>query len=538
MKKFSNSYVVQFHHATVCYDVFPYPLEDVTGILDIEPEHWEFRDFRGRHKGGEFSTQGHSQLGPEGDRVAIDIRGTNILLDDELEKALKPELRKTWKMFAPAGRINFRGHVNCQPDLQARDEPDIELTVCPLDCSIRPEFFKWPLENLRGTVHYARNWVTLKDLRARHGDSAVGLEEGTIFCKSGGGAWAKLSDLWGNPVLPNEEFLQALPTSLQKACRALQLKDPVTFKTTMVIDVPQESGQMPGLYWDGCIGLHDATLQAGIPIEHITGQVACRGRHNGQQLEGVVGNLLLKEAYIFNQPLREIHGQLEVPIDAPEVLRLPGLQAHYFGGEIYGPLRIEFGPTIRYELKLNASQVNLEEFGKHNFGNSAQIKGLAEASIYLTGKGGSVNGLRGNGSVDVPNGKMDNLPILLDLIKVLGLRPPDRTAFEEAHGRFSIQGNRAQVKQLDMIGNAISLRGGGEVNLDGSDLNLDVHVDWPGCTGTAHWSQGVLARTQQSTVESGDARQDRRCSPCPGTGSVDGRSGEEVVEERQFDSAG
>jgi hypothetical protein len=70
------------------------------------------------------------------------------------------------------------------------------------------------------------------------------------------------------------------------------------------------------------------------------------------------------------------------------------------------------------------------------------------------------------------------LPPLLDLIKVLGLRQPDRTAFEEAHAKFSIQGPRAAVSQLDLFGNAISLRGAGEVNLDGSDLHLDFHADW------------------------------------------------------------
>ncbi len=62
--KFSNRYVVAFHHATVRYDVFPYPLEDVTGVLDIQPDHWEFRDFRGTHKGCEFRTQGHSRPEP------------------------------------------------------------------------------------------------------------------------------------------------------------------------------------------------------------------------------------------------------------------------------------------------------------------------------------------------------------------------------------------------------------------------------------------------------------------------------------------
>jgi hypothetical protein len=70
------------------------------------------------------------------------------------------------------------------------------------------------------------------------------------------------------------------------------------------------------------------------------------------------------------------------------------------------------------------------------------------------------------------------LPFLLDLLKFLGLRWPDQTAFEEAHADFAIHGNRVTVSKLEMLGNVISVYGKGEVNLDGSDLNLDMYSTW------------------------------------------------------------
>lgn len=480
--QFHNQYTIAFHHATLCYNEFPYPLEDVSGVLDIQPDHWEVRDFRGFHKQGEFRIRARSHSGSASDRdeVSLEIKGADVLLDDELARALNPDLQKTWNLFAPTGRIDLHAKIRCPARKAAGTEPDIDLTIYPRGCSIRPEFFRWRLEGMYGCIRYHRNWVKLENMRARRGHSNVGLEEGSIYCRPGiGGVWAELNGLWGNPVLPEEDFLSALPgqnSGLQKAWRTLELKDPITFKTTLVINTLPEA--KPDIYWDGWVGLHDASIRVGIPVKHITGQVACRGRHNGQQLEGVVGNLMLKQAVIFNQPLQDIHGQFEVNKDMPDILRVRSLQARYFGGEIYGPLRIEFGPTVRYEMRLSASQVKLEEFGRHNFSSAVQMSGEAAANLHLIGDGPDLHGLRGNGSVDVPKGKMYNLPLLLDLIKVLGLRPPDRTAFEEAHVRFSIQGPRARVTQLDLIGNAISLRGEGETNLDGSDLNLDFHVDW------------------------------------------------------------
>lgn len=487
-KECRNRYVVTFHDATVRYDVFPYPLENVTGVLDIvQPEgSWEFRDFRGTHKGGEFRTSGRSRADPRGKYVTVQIAGSNILLDEDMERALvetgKPQLARTWKAFAPSGRIDFKGTIDSPP---GDGEPDIDLSVFPQGCTVRPAFlgtpdeFRYALDDLRGQVRYSQGWVTLQNLRARHGDTSLGLEQGFVYLKPGGGLWARLDDLWGNPIVPDADFRAALPASLRKGCAALQLRDPLTLRTKMVVDSKSGPDAPTTLYWDGWLALKDARLEVGVPLENVTGIVACRGLHNGRQLEGILGNLHVGEATLFKQPVRDLRSPIQVMPEAPDVLRLPGLHARLFGGEVYGPVRVDFDKDVRFELKLTASQVSLAEFGRHNLGRNAPLSGVATASLHLVGDGNGLEGVRGNGRVDVPSGaKMGRLPVLLDLIKVLGLRPPDRTFFEEAHASFGIRGSRVTIDQLDLFGNLISLRGEGEMNLDGTDLNLDFHADW------------------------------------------------------------
>ncbi len=129
-------------------------------------------------------------------------------------------------------------------------------------------------------------------------------------------------------------------------------------------------------------------------------------------------------------------------------------------------------------MLLEALQVRLEEFARHNLGKEADVQGPARAALYLSGEGSDLSGLRGNGRLQVDNGKMYRLPLLLDLLKAFGLRMPDRTAFEEARVTFAIDGPVVRIGQLDLFGNAVSLRGQGTVNLDGSDLNLDFNADW------------------------------------------------------------
>src|SRR5260370_2992686 len=73
---------------------------------------------------------------------------------------------------------------------------------------------------------------------------------------------------------------------------------------------------------------------------------------------------------------------------------------------------------------------------------------------------------------------MGSLPLLLDLLKFLGLRLPDRTAFEDAEADFTVLGRRVRMDKIDLFGNAISLRDRGEINLNGTDINMDFNVDW------------------------------------------------------------
>src|SRR5205823_2232347 len=147
-----------------------------------------------------------------------------------------------------------------------------------------------------------------------------------------------------------------------------------------------------------------------------------------------------------------------------------GLRGQIFGGEVYGDVRVEFSPTLRYEMNGTASQIRLEEFGRHNLGPHAQINGLATAKLHLHGEGDSLEGLKGSGSLEVPKGQMYNLPLLVDLLKAFSLHPPDKTAFEEAYTKFRIQGPHVNIDSLDLYGNAISLGGKGTIDFDTNDV--------------------------------------------------------------------
>src|SRR5207248_1124934 len=143
----------------------------------------------------------------------------------------------------------------------------------------------------------------------------------------------------------------------------------------------------PAIYWDGRLAFENAVLKTGVELTGVTGTVACLGLHDGRKLQGIVGNIALDRATLFNQPFGAVQSRVEVTKEEPDVLKLPGLYAQFCGGEVYGPIRVEFGSTVRYELNLTASRVKLEDFARQNTGLKSALSGEATAQVYLAGRG-------------------------------------------------------------------------------------------------------------------------------------------------------
>jgi hypothetical protein len=474
--EFAGQYIAHFHDVSMRYDVFPYPVENVTGTLDIQPDGWEYRDFRGTHNGGEFQSHGAGVRAVGGKRILIAITGRNVLLNEELEGALRHDmLKRTWRMLNPGGRMSFEARVD---QIVGAKEPDIEVVVSPRGSSVRPAFFPYALSDLDGTVHYHNRQVELNKVKGRHGQSVVSVESGKVYFKPDGGFSVDLIDLMGNPIVPENDLHQALPAAVAKVYESLRPEQPVSLRTNLTIDMPADHESPPNVFWDGGLRLTDATLHPGIDLNHVTGLVFCRGNYHGE-FRTLLGNLKLDEVTLCKQPLRDVQTQIVVSEKEPDFLELPSLKARLFGGDVGGSVRIGFGQAFQYEVNLTASQIQLEEFGRHQrLGPKAQLSGAASARLFLKGQGNQRDGLEGAGSIDVPNGKMGNLPLLIDLLKVLNLRWPDRTAFEEARIRFAIHGRRVEVRRLDLFGNAVSLSGHGMMDLDGSNVNLDFYAVW------------------------------------------------------------
>jgi hypothetical protein len=246
----------------------------------------------------------------------------------------------------------------------------------------------------------------------------------------------------------------------------------------------------PVVFWDAQLELKGAAADAGVDWEQLHGAIWTKGRYDGTHLGPVQANVWLDRATVAGQPVTAVTGRAAVAPQQPDPDR-PGeflppavefrdLSGNLFHGTVGGEARVVLADPPRYQLHLTAADVQLDEVARHyKLGSDADLKGVAQGKILLYNRPDPKTGrwvAAGDGTVDVPTGRMYNLPVLLDLVKVLKLQAPDKTAFEEAHAVFRVAGDRVHVDQLDLIGKALCVGGSGELGTDGEYVRFEFYT--------------------------------------------------------------
>jgi hypothetical protein len=246
----------------------------------------------------------------------------------------------------------------------------------------------------------------------------------------------------------------------------------------------------PVVYWDAELKLTGAALETGVAWEDVFGAIGCRGRYEGTHLGLVLGNIWLDRAVVARQPVAGVKAHVRAAAQQPDparpgqfqppVLVFTDVSGRLFDGVVGGAARVVLADPVGYGLWLTATDVQLDKVARHyGLGSDADLKGLAQTQLWLYNRPDPRTGqwvMEGSGKVDVPAGRMYNLPVLLDLTKVLKLSAPDKTAFEEAHATFRLQGDRIKVDQIDLIGKAVCVGGAGEVDTTGQFVRFEFYM--------------------------------------------------------------
>jgi hypothetical protein len=521
---------VQFHKLAICYDEFPYAFDDVAGTMHVHlgPEtKFTFDKFHATHAGGEVVVSGTHEFTSRMHEVRLHVHAAMLPFDSGLNNAFrKVHLEPALATMRPRGNLGFDGDLiyvawNAQPGApKARSRLQVIADKCTVD-SANPDFLPYELENISCAFHYDDGdgkVVKVADFRADHRSSSTKIQIGskefpsTFVIKPNGGIQGLMQQIQVAPLVVDEELLAALPPGMRSACMSLEPSGSMTlfieqFGLDTTADYPdrnnrsivggnvqgvrlssaslRDEGPSPWMSWKSAyLRFGNASIRAGIKCDNVYGLICVSGDYRFGHLNWVRGNLEISQASIRRQPVRNLHCHVSLDqATRPGLLRFEDLSAKAYSGNVIGEVNLWIEPVVRYNVRLNATQLRLEEIDRLNQMTSdgrgnGQLSGLAKVQLVLNGHGSELTNLSGGGSFDVPDGRIYNLPPLLDLLKFARLRAPDGTFFEEAKGDFRIHGDTMLFDKLDLFGDLISLTGDGEMKLDGTKLRLNVYTVW------------------------------------------------------------
>ncbi|HVA50019.1 MAG TPA: AsmA-like C-terminal region-containing protein [Pirellulales bacterium] len=473
---------LSLNRCSLRYEPFPYPLDNIRGTIAMEDDVWDFKDLEGTN--GTATVECHGRLVPRaaGHDLSLHFYGKAVALEDELRDALAVQsagAARFWHDLHPRGFMNVDAVLHCAA---GQRKPEVAVTLQPLygsdgntAVSIEPTHFPYRLEKFRGIFRYEKGKVTLENVRAEHRGTRLSAA-GECLLDGEGGWQLVFQRLEVERLRADRDLVQALSGGLKRAVTELSPRGPVNVRGTLGL---ANNGRTTGLtaQWNVSVEAHQLAVDCGIELENIFGAVRLWGSFDGQRFVSN-GELSLDSMTYKNFQFTECLGPFWLDDRVARLGRDSDRQrgttagrpitARLLGGTIMLGGRVNFGPRPRYSVYATLAGADLARCGQEAIAGQQRLSGLVSAEVDLHGTGRGIHHLGGRGSVELRDAKVFELPVMLALLKTLSGRLPDTTAFNTADVDFRIEGEHVYLNKVNCNGDAVSLRGRGEMNLDRS----------------------------------------------------------------------
>jgi hypothetical protein len=471
--------IVGLNGCEICYDKFPYPLHKVTGALEMFDDSWTFSKLQGFSDTGNVTGFGHLMPTLQGNELYLRLIGADVPLDDKLRDALRPNEQQVWHILRP------RGAIDLVADVKYLSEPRqlnvaIQAKTHSENSSIEPVHFPYRLEKLDASLNYRDGRVVIERFNGEHGLVKVA---GGGYCDFlADGRWRLHFDgLTADRLRLDRDLTQALPERLRKSLTELRLAGPINLRGSFDLEPGKFVGDPVQTRWNVRLGLVQGSMDCGVKLENIYGTVSLIGSSDGQRFQSL-GELAIDSLHYKDCQFTQVMGPIW--LDERQVLlgswvarqvnqtagagreseKTRHVTARLFGGQIESDGWVALEGEPRFSLHADLSQADLSLCARELAPGQQKLRGSIAATVDLRGTGKSTNTLGGNGSIRLTNGDIYELPLMISMLKMLSIRPPDPNAFSNSDIDFRIEGEHVYFDRINFTGDAISLIGQGEMD--------------------------------------------------------------------------
>lgn len=464
---------VELNRISLKYQKFPYPLKEVRGRLDAVDGQWQFRDLAGLNSNGYVTCAGSFTQRADAGELLLRFDGADVALSEDLHGALPSSMQALWTRMKPRGNVDLISQLRYTSadrklDLSVHVEAGGEGLV------IEPDFFPYRMEKLRGALDYENGRVTFTGLQAEHGRTRVSTSGLCQFASDG--SWTmRLDNLAADQLVVDRELVAAMPPGLRSRLEEIDISGPLAMRGAMAFR--RSSPPVPTLTstWDLEFTTVQGQVRNGIELKNLAGGIRVLGEFDGvrQQSRGWID---LDSVQYGPYQLTEVQGPFRLTDDQlllgswaeqPAPNQSPRrLTAKLYGGAAAADVRVTTEGTPLFNLQANVEGCDLTRFLLETSRTTSQLRGLVRANLELSGSAAGTHRLQGSGNVQLRDGDIYELPLVLSLLKILSNRSPDKKAFGASDIAFKIRGDHAYFDSINFYGDAISLLGEGEMDFE------------------------------------------------------------------------
>jgi hypothetical protein len=473
------------NHCSIQYEKFPYPLGNIRGVFEMQGSDWTFSELEGTNDTGVVQCHGHFKPLPAGSELRLHFTAQNVPLEEELREALvtNPRAQQLWTSLRPRGQFNLPQCQVLYLTSERKAIVDFRAEPCGDTVSIEPTAFPYRLEKLRGSLYFRDGEITIDRVRAEHGRARM-LAMGNCRCDPSGAWQLNLDDLTVDQLHADRELIQALPGRLKKIVAELNPGGPVNLRGSLHLFGGPTPETPLRASWDLSLAFNQISANLGLPVDRLAGGLRLTGGFDGRHTQAR-GNLSFDSLIYKDWQFTDIAGPIWIDdqriilgrdADPREPGRAPRhITANFYGGALEADGWVTLGPTPNYSLQATLRAADLARLTAETMAGRQQLSGKVFARLELDGQPHGQHTLRGGGNVQLRDADIYEVPLMVALLKILSVRPPDTTAFTESDIEFRIHGNHIYFDRMNFNGDAISLRGNGEMNFE-KEIHLNFHA--------------------------------------------------------------
>lgn len=476
---------------TLNYVHFPYALDRFKGTVAWDGQVWTFSELSAEHGVAKLSGGGTYTLNEQSGVLNLTLASSETPIDQSLKLALPGRWATVWDEFSPEGRLSSKSQIVWTPGAA----PAITTHLEVIDGTVSMRSFPYPVEQVAARLTLADNKVQIHAFTGRHEDSKVRLT-GWAEYQSEGEWRVRLEELFADDVDPGRRFRRALPKGFREVIESLDPRNGVvSFNGMLEFRGTGRTRDPVTAAWDLETVYSGNSLTIGVDLNNVYGRMFSRGTWDGERVVAT-GQMDLDSMTVLGYQFTEAKGPLAINGNQ---LVLGSKEAVSVAGAAGGGVRVASEERITaraidgmftldgiaildqiasYRVMITMNDARLERYAELYAPAQRQLHGVMNGWCELNGRGMAAERLTGRGQVRVAPAALYELPVIVSIFRIMNFLPPDKTAFHRADVQFDVAGGRFELRRVDLVGQAINLRGRGFVGFDGK-LRLDFYSKMP-----------------------------------------------------------